>query len=500
MPTRKLPDNPSLENLKKQAKSLLKSVSAKDAPSVQLVEEFHPRGTDAKEEFALNDAQLVLARSYGFSNWGELKHHCETIQEHNWEPPDEVEGKSSLPERLVRLSCLAYDGKWRTSDAKKAQELFQEHPELSRDDIWIASAVGDVAAVKRLFTEQPELVNGKGGPFNWEPLLYACYSRFPSREPDFSTFYVAEALLTAGADPNAGFLWKGMLSPFTALTGAFGNGEAGANEPPHERWRELVKLLLEAGADPNDGQTLYNRHFRPNNEHLEILFAYGLGQDKGGPWYQRFGQHLRSPAKLLVEELWSAARKNYFARAKLLVEHATDVNSPGFRDGRTPYEAALRAGNMEIAEYLAQHGAARKQLSDEEAFAAACISGRRDEVFEALRRDPQVVEKIGLHRRIELLHRAVEGRRLDGIRLMAELGFEIGGKTKHDNVGMLLETTPLHNAAWMGDMETVKLLIELGADINARDQNYNGTPLGWARYNNQLDVAEYLVSIGAEES
>jgi ankyrin repeat protein len=98
-----------------------------------------------------------------------------------------------------------------------------------------------------------------------------------------------------------------------------------------------------------------------------------------------------------------------------------------------------------------------------------------------------------------LLHRAVEGRRLDGIRLMAELGFEVSGKTKHDNVGMLLETTPLHNAAWMGDLEMVKLLIELGADKNARDQNYNGTPLGWARYNNQQIVADYLVSIGAEE-
>ena len=481
MPTRKLPDNPSLENLKKQAKTLLKDVIAADAAGLELVNESHPRGSDALHDFALNDAQLVLARSYGFSNWSELKHHCETIQEHNWEPPEQVACKASLQERLVHLSCLAYDAKWRPGDAKKAQELFQQHPELAQKDIWIASVVGDVAAVKRLAAGHPELVNKKGGPFNWEPLLYACYSRYPSQEPEFSTFGVAEILLNAGADPNAGFLWKGMLSPFTALTGAFGNGEGGLNEPPHERWRQLVKLLLEAGADPNDGQTLYNRHFQPNDEHLEILFAYGLGQDKGGPWYRRFGEQLRRPAKLLVE-------------------HGTDVNSPGFRDGRTPYEAAVRAGNMEIGEYLAEHGAQRKELSGEETFAAACISGRREEALEIIRRDPNIVERIGLHRRIELLHRAVEGRRLEGIRLMAELGFEVNGKTQHDNVGMLLATTPLHNAAWMGDLEMVKLLVELGADINARDQNYNGTPLGWARYNHQQVVAEYLVSIGAEES
>ena len=123
MPTRKLPDNPSLENLKKQAKTLLKTVTAREPESLRLLEEFHPRGTAATEEFALNDAQLVLARSYGFSTWANLKQHCETVEAHNWEPPEEVEGKSSLPERLIRLSCLAYDGKWRPGDAKKAQEL-----------------------------------------------------------------------------------------------------------------------------------------------------------------------------------------------------------------------------------------------------------------------------------------------------------------------------------------------------------------------------------------
>lgn len=499
MPTQKLPDNPSLENLKKQAKSLLKSVSAGEPESLLLVEEFHPRASGAISNFALNDAQLVLARSYGFSSWPKLKQHCETVEELNWEPPQNSENASPA-ERLIHLSCLAYDARWRPADAKKAQQLLQENPELSRDDIYIASAVGDIAAVRSLLTSAPSLVNRKGGLFHWEPLLYACYSRFPSQEPGLSTFEVAKVLIDGGADPNAGFLWKGLLSPFTALTGAFGNGEGGQNEPPHERWRELVHMLLRAGADPNDAQTLYNRHFGPDDEHLKILFEYGLGQESQGPWYQRLGEQLRSPAKLLVEELWSAARKNYFERAKLLVEHGTDVNSPGFRDGRTPYEAAVRAGNLELAQFLAEHGAQPKEMSEEESFAAACISGRRKEALEIITRDTKIVERIGVHRRIELLHRAVEGRRLDGLRLMAELGFEVSGKTKHDNVGMLLATTPLHNAAWMGDLEMVKLLVELGADINARDQNYNGTPLGWARYNNQQVVADYLVSIGAEES
>jgi hypothetical protein len=41
--------------------------------------------------------------------------------------------------------------------------------------------------------------------------------------------------------------------------------------------------------------------------------------------------------------------------------------------------------------------------------------------------------------------------------------------------------TLLHSAAWNGDLEMVRLLVEAGADPNARDEQYNGTPLGWAK-------------------
>jgi ankyrin repeat protein len=184
-----------------------------------------------------------------------------------------------------------------------------------------------------LLARQPALAKSAGGPHGWEPLLYACYSRVDSTDPKHSTLEVARLLLDAGADPNAGFLWRGNIPPFTALTGAFGGGEGGANNPPHQYCDALARLLLDAGADPNDEQTLYNRHFKESDDHLRLLFLYGLGRDKGGPWFRRLGERLRSPSRLLVEELWSAARKNFFERVKLLVEHGADVNTPGFRDG-----------------------------------------------------------------------------------------------------------------------------------------------------------------------
>lgn len=52
--------------------------------------------------------------------------------------------------------------------------------------------------------------------------------------------------------------------------------------------------------------------------------------------------------------------------------------------------------------------------------------------------------------------------------------------------------TPLHHAVWSGSLNTVKVLINAGADLYARDTAWNGTPLGWAEYGNKEEVVEYL--------
>jgi hypothetical protein len=307
-------------------------------------------------------------------------------------------------------------------------------------------------------------------------------------------------LLGRGADPNAGFLWEGNLPPFTALTGVFGEGEGGASQPPHPERDPLARLLLEAGADPNDGQVLYNRHFRKDDSHLRLLFEFGLGGEARGPWHARFPDKLQSPRRLLVEELWAAARRGFLERVRLLVEHGADVATPGLRDGRTPYETAVLAGHDAIAAYLLEHGARRAELDPLSAFEAACVAGRAADARAALARHPGLLEQLGLHGRLRLMQRAVEGRQLEGIRLMAELGFELSGATRHDNAGINLATTPLHNAAWIGDLEMVRLLVALGADPTARDPRFDATPAGWAAYNHQIEVAEYLERVEAERA
>jgi ankyrin repeat protein len=49
--------------------------------------------------------------------------------------------------------------------------------------------------------------------------------------------------------------------------------------------------------------------------------------------------------------------------------------------------------------------------------------------------------------------------------------------------------------AFDGNLELVKLLIQLGADPTIQDRSYNATPLGWAEHNNQPAVSNYLARL-----
>src|SRR5580658_11176025 len=71
LPTRRLPQQPSLEQLRTQAKDLLALYRAGDSSAVAEVGLFE-RAPDPAA-FALNDAQCVLARAYGYESWPKLK-------------------------------------------------------------------------------------------------------------------------------------------------------------------------------------------------------------------------------------------------------------------------------------------------------------------------------------------------------------------------------------------------------------------------------------------
>ena len=483
MPIQPLPDSPSFENLRKQAKSLLKAARAGDSDAVARVREFHPRPEGKSTRISLSDAQLVIARSYGFSSWIRLKQHLDFLDRHSLLPRAQTitDDAESIGDRFIRLACLNYlDDHTRWRD--QARELLASDPLLSRENIYTAATVGDVTAVSWILKANPGSATMRGGPYNWEPLLYAAYSRVNSDATQHSTLEVARLFLAGGADPNAGFLWDGRYV-FTALTGAFGEGESGpVNQPEHQYCYQLARLLLEAGADANDSQTLYNRMFTGGTRHLELLFEFGLGKGGDGVWFKRLGGQLGTPAEMLQQQMAWAAKYNQMERLKLLIEHGVDVNTPDTRLCRPPYEIALLNDNTKIAEYLLAHGAIQTSLGDLDAFAAACIAADSARARSLLSTDATLVDRLG-EQRAELLNRAAEGDRRDAVRLMAEL---------HFNLNEVKRTAPLHLAAAGGHLDLVKLLIELGADPLVRDAEYKATPMGWAQYNHQAAVAKFL--------
>jgi hypothetical protein len=77
--SRGLPEQPHLDVPKLEARALLKEWRTRQPEALDRIRRRHPRFRDASDEsissgkFLLNDAQLVVAREYGFSNWAELK-------------------------------------------------------------------------------------------------------------------------------------------------------------------------------------------------------------------------------------------------------------------------------------------------------------------------------------------------------------------------------------------------------------------------------------------
>ncbi|GAA5157976.1 ankyrin repeat domain-containing protein [Pseudonocardia eucalypti] len=509
MPTRRLPSDPNSEHLRNQAKQLQRRARAGDPEAGALVREFHPRDV-APAELSRSDAQLVLARSYGFPSWPRLTEHLDQVARYT-RAPHRAPAQEAGPDRLLRLACLTYAEEDTPARREEAERLLAANPALAAANIHTMAAVGEVAAAAAALAEDPALANAEGGPFNWPPLLYLAYSRLDGGDP----LGVARLLLNHGADPNAGYLWEGLPSPFTALTGAFGGGES--DQPPHRHALALARLLLEAGADANDSQALYHLAFagpgEDRNDWLELLLAHGLGRGSGGPWHRRMAPIHPTPARLLQDALLHAASEGLANRVRLLLEAGADVRGLGtehpIMGGRNAYELAMLSGNVEIAELLRAAGAEADPVRGEAdpvlEFVARCMRGDRAAVDRLLvdgvsvgRRtgrptrpagsagEPLLVER-ALAAHPALVCRAAELGRVDAARLLVSLGFPVnppGGRT------------PLHEAAWRGDLEMVKTLLELGADPEALDAEHEATPLGWAEYNEQREVAEYLAGRG----
>ncbi|MBV7331865.1 sigma-70 family RNA polymerase sigma factor [Chloroflexi bacterium TSY] len=69
-------------------------------------------------------------------------------------------------------------------------------------------------------------------------------------------------------------------------------------------------------------------------------------------------------------------------------------------------------------------------------------------------------------------------------------------KAKNEKPG----ATPLHYAAWAGQIGAAELLLSYGADVNLRDDSHTSAPIGWAHENGQSEMVDFFLEHGAEIS
>ncbi|MGI9519629.1 MAG: hypothetical protein ACR2NP_21430, partial [Pirellulaceae bacterium] len=110
-------------------------------------------------------------------------------------------------ETACATNCAAIDHQ-HSADLETARQMLVEHPELSSQDIFTAAVCGNEDIVRQLIAVDSDSINRSGGPRDWAPLLYLCFSRFMRDDnPDRvqRLLKTASVLLESGADPNSYF-------------------------------------------------------------------------------------------------------------------------------------------------------------------------------------------------------------------------------------------------------------------------------------------------------
>ncbi|MEC9330965.1 MAG: ankyrin repeat domain-containing protein [Verrucomicrobiota bacterium] len=192
-----------------------------------------------------------------------------------------------------------------------------------------------------------------------------------------------------------------------------------------------------------------------------------------------------------------AASSGQMEIAKLLISKGADVNATSLSGETALYIASIK-GHEKIAEYLKKHGGktgeglkAEAKTNEEQVFDFwfAVTSGDAVDVKKAIDEGADVNAKVGGGKT------PLHGAASNGFKEIAELlitnGADVNAKDDYS------ERTPLFDAInWKGHTEIANLLINKGANVNAKDEMQQ-TPLYKSIRFGNAEIAELLIANGA---
>lgn len=328
MPVRRLPSNPDLDHLKYQAKDLLKEHAAHSLEAAQRIREFHPdfiRATDTEifnGRLKLSDAQLTIAREYGFPIWSRLKRHIE---------------KPTLSDRLD----LPHQQRIENVVFRRAVDLVDD---------------GDAAGLRAYLREHPNLLHQhvvlEGGNYFRNPTLLEFVAENPVRHGTLPSNIVEVAKVILDAGPSQSARNETLM---LVATGSVPR-ECRVQVP-------LIELLCDYGAEPDSavraaalhGEFGSVRALIERGARVDLPVAAALGRiEDARRLVADAGREDRHLALTL------AADFGHVEIVRLLLDVGEDpnrYNPVGGHSHTTPLHQAAGRGHEEVVRLLVERGA-----------------------------------------------------------------------------------------------------------------------------------------------
>jgi ankyrin repeat protein len=399
---------------------------------------------------------------------------------------------------FIVVACVPLDASHTSGTLERANAILAAHPELGTSTIQAAAILGDDATVRRFLTADPASATAKAGPHKWDALTYLCFSKYLRLERARANgfFQAAKALLDAGASAKAGFYSREhQLQPeFESVL----YGAAGIAHDP-----ELTRLLLERGADANDGEVTYHTPEGWDNDALKVLVELGKPTQESlatmllrkTDWHDCEGVRwlLENGADPNLLTHWgktalhnAVVSDNDIEIFEALLDHGADPNILGSRpdafrsaSGKSALSLAARRGRGDVFDLTEQRGIPI-QLQGVDRLIVACARNDAKSIRSLVEQEPRLRAEL-ISDSGPLLAQFAGNGNVAGVRNLLELGVEVRAlHTEGDGYfDIARNSTALHVAAWRARHDVVKLLLERGAPVDVVDGK-GRTPLALA--------------------